>query len=77
MHFVITTIHNTVLAYSVSLDGKPLGQVFLRDEYWHARPAGRDALLSGGVGFVHGRGYEHRNKAATALAAQLAPARGV
>lgn len=77
MRYVITTIPNTVLAYNVSLDGKPLGQVFLRDEYWHARPTGKDALFCGGPGFVHGRGYEHRDKAAAALAAQLAPTRSV
>lgn len=74
MHYVITQIPDTVIAYNVRLDREPIGHVYLRNEYWHAKPDNAEKLVQGGPGFVPGRGYESRNKAGAALAKELSPA---
>lgn len=71
MRFVMTEISNTVIAYNVHVNGGVIGQVFLRNEYWHARRADAEKLTQGGPGFVLGHGYESRDEAATALMKEL------
>lgn len=71
MRYVITEIPDTVIAYNVQIGQNPIGQVYLRNEYWHARPDSAEKLAQGGEGFVHGRGYESRNQAGNALAREL------
>lgn len=71
MHFVMIEVPNTVIAHNVHVNGEIIGQVFLRDEYWHARRADAEKLTQGGPGFVPARGYESREQAATALVKEL------
>lgn len=69
MNFIPTNIFDTAMAFKVMDGTKELGQVWMRDAYWHALKAGEETIISGGRGFVAGRGYESRNAAAIALAA--------
>ena len=71
MHFSVIQMSDTVIAYDVSLNGRPLGQVFLRDEYWHTRSGKTGNLTQSGAGFTLARGYESKGAAATALAKEL------
>ena len=65
MNFILTDVPDTVVAYNVTHESKPIGLVFLRDLYWHGSSS--KGIVTGGNGFVHGRGYESQKAAATAL----------
>lgn len=67
MKFTPIDMHDTVMAFKVNDGVKDLGQVWMRDLYWHGRKEGKDIVVSGGPGFERGRGYEDRNAAARAL----------
>lgn len=67
----MTRIPGTVIAYDVRVNQKTVGQVFLRDEYWHAKGENTDKLARGGPGFVSARGYESRIEAGAALVKEL------